>query len=268
MNVKAYARMLKGFVQQSGKNTCPYCGSETSSASASFFCSYCEAFIPDAKAVSTNAIQLAKSINSSVAANDFATALQKYESLPDYAANPYLPYSEALVSIERSNYEASLINYSLQGFMDENITRRNASLAAFSSARFLLNKAIATAKSALQSGSETLPYLHAMFLSYIKLGDLKAASWVLERVKKLGNQMLEAYESMVLESNIGNFSKSLEQSEKLLSKDLFVFNAAHYMALSLFKKGRAGEALSLLEAMRGGGNGAAQEALIKEIREV
>ena len=251
MNVKTYIKLLKGVEASSKIYVCPYCGSKTYSKTDQFFCSYCEGLIPSGRAVPVESIQQASEINNLVRSSKFDLAFQKYESLADYSINPYFAYAEALAYIELSNYETSQINYTLNGFMEENIVHRNNSIAAFSKARLLLAKSIETAKKEVQGGPETAPYMHAMFLSYVRLGDFKAASSVLEKTKKLGSTLVSEYESMVLENNIGEYDKTTEDSVKLLSADMLSVNAAYYLAYALFKKKREKDALAILNAFPG-----------------
>ena len=265
VNPKAYAKMLADLEASAAAYTCPYCGATTRSVTDAFFCSGCEGFVPSAKALSQEETKRASEIRALVKNNNFAQAEQAYESAGDYLSNPYLAYAEALACIAESNYEESQINYALGGFMEENTTHRRNSHAAFSKARLLFTKSIYSAKKSIEGGSEIVNYLHAMFMSYVRLDDLKAADSVLKKTQKL-DTLVSEYESMVLDSSTGNYTSAAEHAEKLLSKEAFVVNAAYYLAHADFKMKRSKDSLSLLEAFPGKADNDTVLALINEIK--
>ncbi len=266
MNPKKYVKILKSIEANSAAYTCPYCGALTYSVSDSFFCSNCEAFIPSAKALNQEDTKAASEIRKLVQSNDFAQAEQAYEALPEYATNPYFAYAEALACISESNYETAQINYALKGFMEENTTHRNNSLAAFSKARLLFSKAVYTAKKGISGGPETAKYIHAMFMAYMKLGDLKAAHSTLEKTGKLGNILLSEYENMVLKNGLRDYAGAANHAERLLSGDLFTLNAAYYLAYAAFKTGKPKEALYVLGSFPDKSENETVLALMKEIK--
>ncbi|MGC8478326.1 MAG: tetratricopeptide repeat protein [Candidatus Micrarchaeia archaeon] len=266
MDARVYTKILKGIGSSSPAYTCPYCGMINYSPVGAFFCSGCEAFVPSPKEIGQEKIRRAQEIRDFVKGNSFGEAEKAYESIEEYTTNPYFPYSEALVCILESNYEAGKIDYMLKGFMEDNVTHRNNSLASFSKAKLLFAKAIFTARKNISGGENTAEYLHAMFMSYIKSGDLKAAHATLEKVEKLGDALVSEYENMVLKSNLGDYEGMAKHAEKLLSKDMFAVNAAYYLAYSLFKTKKLKEALILLESFPDSTENEAVKALIKEIK--
>ncbi len=265
MNPKAYVKMLKDIEASTAAYTCPYCGATTHSISDTFFCSGCESLVQSAKALSQEETERASDIRALVKSENFTQAEQAYESISDYSSNPYFAYAEALTCIAESNYEESRISYKLGGFMEENTTHRKNSHAAFSKARLLFAKSIYAAKKSIGAGAETVNYLHAMFMSYVRLGDLKAADSVLKKTQKL-DALVSEYESMVLDSSLGNYASAAKHAEKLLSKETAVVNAAYYLAHAGFKTNKPKDSLSLLEAFPGKADNDTVLALINEIK--
>jgi tetratricopeptide (TPR) repeat protein len=245
MNTGDYLKVMQQAKAAGTTIICPYCGAKTLGLPSGTICGNCENLISTqsgGRYGSPQYISSMEGIHDSIRKKSYAEAYPAFERLIGMPEDPFLLYTEALAYIENSNFETTLISYDKQGFMEENIAHRNASISLLSTAKMLLNKAVYLSET---NGKGDISMAYLQFLAYLKLGDLKAADDAAGKLKG-STPLLENYSQMLLANAMGNYPKVLEYADSLLVRDTFSINALYYSAYALFKKGDRKVAKTLL----------------------
>lgn len=189
------------------------------------------------------------SYNKKILEEDYANAISEYESLLKKYNMPQYLYMNGINYLKYSNYKISQIKYDRLGFMEENSDYKKESIDLFSQAGLFFNKTISTAKQLLQE-KDTALYgtLYLIFLSYMKLDDLRGGNYYLEKLKNL-NDFVFDYSEIIFDSAIENYDGVLKKSDLMIKKGEIPFTLFYYVAFALFKKRKYKNAQNLLAAL-------------------
>ncbi len=253
--VSYYIKLLNAAVKSGRSLMCPFCGAYTISINNQGMCHICENTISaDRAALMKTESELCTMLddyNKQVSNSDFDAAIKTYDSILAKYPMPNYTYVKALTHIYYSNYELSKIKYELPGFMEENSVHREVASRMFSYAKLLLNKSIFDAEKAASGSQSTYGVEYTMFLSAIKLGDLRVARSHLDKLRQSGNKYIAAYAEIVYDSNIGDFTALLRNADMALKSKDFAINIFYYIAYALFRLGRRADAAKLSKALSG-----------------
>jgi hypothetical protein len=250
---------IRGIIESAAKSgthiICTYCGAETLSVGELVICSNCENMMEyNASAADrsyagnfTN-VQRIKDL---VAAKDFKSAVRVWEEIEWAEPEPQMLYAEALFYISYSNYEASLVDYGLAGFMEGNIAHREESLRLYSIAKAKLNSGISSIESEMSGGVSSLPLDYAAFLMHMKLDNLGAAKKYLEDMKGYGDSYVYQYALMVFSAATKDYKKVVDCAMGLCTRERFSMGAVYYLAWGLFKERRKSQARELVGVLEG-----------------
>lgn len=234
---------------------CGYCGAETVALGGIGMCSNCENMIN----LSRDTIEsvdpaLASSLGSiitAMASNDFDSVDKSYDALLAEKRSPQLLYASALARIKHSNYEISQIRYDRKGFMEENAVHRSNASKLMSAARRMLTKGAYMSKSTVSKGESSPAVAFSLFLSQLKLGNMRGARYALKLLGKTGDEYSLAYANMLFASSMRKYKEADKYAFKLTTPQSFSINAFFYMAFSMFKRHAFGDARTLLSGISG-----------------
>ena len=253
MDVNRYVKILDSMGASASNLMCRSCGLITPSIGQLGICHNCESAISMGRDMlvkrSPDLVAALDDINAKLDANMYDEALAAYDELIKKDAEPSLVYAEALAYSRRSNYEVAQISYDRPGFMEENAEHRGNAARYAATARMLFNKAASQCRAAL-AGGESPSSRYTAFMSYVKLGDYKAARAMLGEMADSGNDYVHEYAAMVFCSATGRFDEMLGHAEELTKPGSFSINAFFYIALALLKNHDKKQALRLLGALK------------------
>ncbi len=232
MDISRYRRSLSSLIETGGSMRCQYCGVGTQCAGTIGICSNCENIIAARSPVD----QRLDAFNGELRNRNYDGALLIYQEMAKEGNSPPYTYVDGLTHIKYSNHENSLIDYGLDGFMEENAVHREKSIALYSKARLLFSKALAQAKSMSASGEHNLmPTDYIMLLCDLKLGDIRSAKSRLERLPLYNDSYVLAYANIMFNSAIGDCRKTLESCSAMIGSGRFPIGIFYYVAIALLK---------------------------------
>ena len=233
---------------------CTYCGVETPTIDNVGMCSNCESVVyVDAETLQTKDAQLfteLAAVNDRLSSFDYDGALAAYDSIIAAKKDPAYLYAKALVYIKYSNYSMSSIRYDRRGFMEENIPLKDKAISLAADARQLLTLALNAAMADMGSDKPPLGIAYTAFLSAVKLSDLKAAGYAMEKINVSDSAYVGAYAAMVLGAELRKPDEALKHAGQLTGRARFSINAFFYIAQALYDKGRFAEAKRLAEELK------------------
>ena len=234
--------------------SCKYCTEDTLSIGDMVICAGCENVITYSQDVTdkhnVRLSQKMAQLHNLIASGDFKSAVEAYALEHAGAQEPQALYAEALLYIRYSNHETSLINHSLHGFMEENISHRNAAAATYSTARLKLNRVIRIVEAETSAGTRSILLDYTAFLSHIKLGELRAAGLLLDAMKSYDTPYVHAYAATVYAAANSDYAGILSNAEAFCSKGSFSISGLYYVSWALLKLGRKKEAKELALSLR------------------
>ncbi len=230
---------------------CSYCGAITISSGGTEFCSNCELTVKDTKTklISLNhtLITSLDTINGFYKNNKFSDADDLYLNILKDTDDPLFLYTYAIFLIKYSNFKLSKVSYDKEGFMEDNANYRTASWKIYGNARMFLYNCIER----IEKNQEIHPLQKrfAVFLSMMKLGNIRSASIELEKIKGIENGQTYNYAKIILDSAIKNYDQIIIGSENFLSNTPYPQNVIYYLAFALFKNGKIRESIKLSQFM-------------------
>jgi tetratricopeptide (TPR) repeat protein len=245
-----YLKIIDGLESSHQTLMCEYCGAETPSIGELCICSNCECVAHSTRPMLEKRDHLLldalDSINSSIASQNYDAALATYDKLVAERKEPPYMYAQALLYLKYSNYEIGKINYSRQGFMEENTTHRNNAAKSASASKRLIAKAISVAENETATGNTSPNIVYMLFLAQMKLGNHRAAQISMNQLFKIGNRYLADYSAMVFSTHMQDYAGAIKSAERLLINDNFSVNALFYIGYSKFRGGKVKEAGNML----------------------
>jgi tetratricopeptide (TPR) repeat protein len=246
----SYLSYLKLLEKKGEMLLCEYCGFQTPAIGNSGICSNCEMQVSysDAalKSIKPSVYSHAQNIYNFVSAKRFDNARKECDAAYQETADLGYIYCKGLISIKASNSAQASIRYDRQGFMEENSVFRNAATKEAAAARGYFNSIISTTKMA--GKDDSIPY-YLIFLSNIKLHNIKEASETLKAIKSRNIPLLENYGNMILQLNSNSPESTILAAKKLLSEELFSINALYYIAEALADMGDYKKSIKLALAL-------------------
>jgi hypothetical protein len=253
MDIHKIASSVEAVAKGGLYTSCRYCGEETLSSGEMAICTGCEniltyiknapAGVPDAQ------LQRAGEILKYTASGDFRSAADQYSNSASGAEEPQFIYAEALFYIRYSNHETGLISHELHGFMEDNISHRDAAAKLYSTAKLKLNKAIYQIGAERASGAKSILLDFTEFLSHIKLGNVYEAKSLLDAIKAYGNEYVYRYALTSYAAQVSDFSGILANAEFFGSAENFSMSGLYYVLWALFKTERKKDARVLAEVL-------------------
>ena len=246
----SYIDCLKPLAKNGRMLLCDHCGYRTISIGQAAVCSNCELPI----FYSENALKASKpivfshasKIYSLVSARRFDEARKECDLAYTETGELGYVYYEGLISIMASNDAVDSIEYNKDGFMEENSAFRNTATKEAAAARRYFNFII---NAATLAGNERSVPPYLLFVSHIKLHNLKEAYEALNLIKSRNTPLLENYAEMMLQINLGSPDSTISAAKKLLSKDAFSVNALYYISEALADKKHYKEARQIALAL-------------------
>lgn len=221
---------------------CEACGEETLSAPGFSVCSNCECIISaDRISLQGSAPSLLAAldkIRACIGSSDFDGAVAVYDALISERKSPQLIYAKGVMQIEHSNYETSKISYDGKGFMEENIERRNKSLALISDAKKQLAKSIYMLKNTVrQEGSDNTKLLYNLLLGEIKMGNMRGAKECLDIVTAKGDDSMVQYCKLLIYQADGNYASVGKIAKLMMAMPNPPVTVMFYAAFARLKSG-------------------------------
>ncbi|MGC8568243.1 MAG: hypothetical protein ACP5RP_00350 [Candidatus Micrarchaeia archaeon] len=240
MNIKEYNNLFGKLVSANNKEAqCPYCGAENHASSDITICFNCE--LPFS--ISEPAKYLIPFGSSE------AEVMAAYEKLLEDSKDPLLAYAYGVYLLNISNKIKEGISYEKKGFMEDNSDIENSSKLAYAKARLFFSKAAYLSESYIKAGEASPQHIYAMLVSYLKLGNMRAAAYAYEKLKGMSNApMLVDYSSMLMSSANKNAKELAKNSTSVLNKFL-IFNSFYYLAYARYISKDTKTAEHLLEML-------------------
>lgn len=230
---------------------CLYCGADTVSFGGETFCSNCELIVKNNRgkliALVPDIVNSLDAINKLLKNRNFSEANDRYSSIINTVDDPIFLYAYGIFLIMYSNFNLSKISYYREGFMEENIGYRKDSWKIYGNARMFLYRCID--KTEKNHDLNSLQKRFVIFLSMVKLGNIRSANIELEKIKKLRNKHVYMYAKIVIDSNTGCYKQVIANSEKFLLDKYYPQNVVYYLAFALFKIGKIKESIQISKFM-------------------
>lgn len=268
-----YTRVINAVLGVNQRFMCQFCGISTPTAGDSGVCGNCENIISstreDLAAHNRDLVNQLDSFNDLLSNNNYEEATKAYEVIMGkYNLAPYY-YVGGLNYIKYSNYEISNIRYDLEGFMEANAVHRQNASEHFSHAKLLLNKCVSVGKKTMSSsqGNE-FSTNYIMLLSYIKLGNLRAAESTLKNLEVDKYNYLFSYAKVVLDVALGEYRDAIRNANLMMDSGTFPLALVYYLAFSFFKTKNYTDAEKLSTSLNENMPNANIQSLLAELKKV
>lgn len=230
---------------------CLYCGANTTSFGGITFCSNCELIVKNNRgeliSLNEKVVTSLDSINRLCKSERFSEADEVYNNIIKTADDPLYMYTYGIFLIIYSNFNLSKISYHKKGFMEDNIKYREDSWKIYGNARMFLYRCI----NRIEKNHEldSLQKRFVVFLSMIKLGEIRPAEIELKKIKELGNDNVYKYAKIVFDSYIKKYERVIANSEIFLLEKYYPQNIIYYLTFALFKIGKVKKSIQISRFM-------------------
>lgn len=255
MGVSRWIGIAKRDVKSYRHFVCEFCGAETLTGGAPALCSNCESVvgseIKSMQGSNPELLSQIESLRTAVLRGDFDVAAAVYDQMMKDRQSPQLLYARGLMCIEHSNYVVSQIDYSGEGFMEQNAELKEKSAKLVSEGKKLIAKALSVSEMEMKEAPSAYGF-YRMFLCALKINNLRAASAYLKEITKLDKAgTLASYAKIVLDTQGGLYGDAERELGRLAKAKSPPANAFYYATFVAFKRGDHSGARHLIRVAGG-----------------